>query len=120
MSERKSSAFGAKKSAVTPPAAPHPAEQPPEPALGEEVNPKAPREPKSAPRAEQAASEPLKDKKKKVSFYQLPADEKRARAAWMHTMGHTGHITITSFMETAIAEYTHRLEKEFNKSQPFD
>lgn len=59
-------------------------------------------------------------KKKKVSFYQLPAEEDRAKAAWMHTMGHTGHTTITSFFEAAVSEYTRKLEERYNDSKPFN
>jgi len=66
------------------------------------------------------ASEPSPTKKKKVSFYQLPAEEARARAAWMHTAGHTGHRTITSFMEAAVSAYTRELEKQYNDSTPFN
>lgn len=70
-----------------------------------------------APQAKEPAS--LESKKKKVGFYQLPAEEKRTRAAWMHTMGHTGHTTITSYLEAAVAAYTRKLEEEYNDSKPF-
>ena len=68
----------------------------------------------------QQATASTKPKKKKVSFYQLPVEEDRARAAWMHTMGHTGHTTITSFMEAAVSEYTRKLEEQYNDSTPFN
>lgn len=90
----------------------------------------------SAPEAEHSDSAPLgpvapdaaterpteasKAKKKKVSFYQLPEEEQRARAAWMHTMGHTGHTTITSFHEAAVSHYTRQLEAQYNDSKPFN
>lgn len=60
-----------------------------------------------------------KPKKKKVSFYQLPAEEARAKAAWAFTMGHTGHRTVTSFYEEAVSSYTRELEAKYNDSKPF-
>ncbi|MGP9587211.1 hypothetical protein ACT3TB_16300 [Micrococcaceae sp. AOP34-BR2-30] len=67
-----------------------------------------------------AASEAAgKGKKKKIGFYQTPEEAARTRAAWAHTMGHTGHTTITSYMEAAIASYTRQLEAEYNDSKPF-
>ena len=75
--------------------------------------------PAEAPKAAQGRTATPKSKKKKVSFYQHPEEEERARKAWMHTMGHTGHTTITSFMEAAVANYTRQLEAEHNDAKPF-
>lgn len=75
--------------------------------------------PTEASKASQGRTVAPKSKKKKVSFYQHPEEEERARKAWMHTMGHTGHTTITSFMEAAVANYTRQLEAEHNDAKPF-
>lgn len=61
-----------------------------------------------------------KPKKKKVSFYQFPTEEARAKAAWAFTMGHTGHRTVTSFYEEAVSRYTRELEARYNDSKPFE
>lgn len=58
-------------------------------------------------------------KKPKVSFYAQEEDEERARAAWLHTAGHTGHKTWTAFLEEAMNSYTRRLEGEYNNQKPF-
>lgn len=71
----------------------------------------------SSPSQERTAAP--KSKKKKVSFYQHPEEEARARAAWMHTMGQTGHTKLTQFMEAAVASYTRQLEAEYNEAKPF-
>lgn len=76
--------------------------------------------PEKAAKLGERGSTGAKAKKKKVSFYQLPEEEDRARAAWMHTMGQTGHTTITSFMEAAVATYTRQLEAQHNDSKPFN
>lgn len=91
------------------PEVPQEAEQPPATASA----------PAEAPKAAQGRTATPKSKKKKVSFYQHPEEEERARKAWMHTMGHTGHTTITSFMEAAVANYTRQLEAEHNDAKPF-
>lgn len=91
-----------------PEAAQEPA-QPPVPATTGEAVSQAPQERTAAP----------KSKKKKVSFYQHPEEEARARAAWMHTMGQTGHTKLTQFMEAAVASYTRQLEAEYNEAKPF-
>lgn len=113
MTERKKSTFGQMDSAVTAPL--------PQAAVEAEEAPRKAASASGAIAAPQEASEPAASKKKKkVSFYQLPAEEDRARAAWMHTMGHTGHRTITSFMEAAVSTYTRELEKQYNDSTPFN
>jgi hypothetical protein len=58
-------------------------------------------------------------KKPKVSFYAQVEDEERARAAWLHTAGHTGHKTWTAFLEEAMNSYTRYLEGEYNNQKPF-
>jgi len=78
----------------------------------------APPEPSEAPkRTTQAA--PKAPKKKKVSFYLEPAEEARAKAAWQFTMGHTEHLTWTSFFEESVRRYTRDLEAKYNDSKPF-
>lgn len=66
-----------------------------------------------------AESAPKKPKKKKQNFYQAPEDTERADAAWRHTMGHTGIRTWTGFVEEAVREFTHSLERKYNDSRPF-
>lgn len=70
---------------------------------------------------EQPASEaPKKQAKKgKVTFYLWPEDRDRAKAAYMHTMGHTNIPSWTQFLETAVREFTLKLEREHNDSRPF-
>lgn len=78
----------------------------------------------AAPAPEPPAPEPKAKsgrnlKKPKVSFYAKEEDEERARAAWLHTAGHTGHKTWTAFLEEAMNSYTRRLEGEYNNQKPF-
>lgn len=72
---------------------------------------------KTLKKTSQAA--PKAPKKKKVSFYLSPDEEARAEAARNFTMGHTGLKTVTSYYERAIAEFTRKLEAEYNDSKPF-
>ena len=73
--------------------------------------------PETPKRASQAA--PKAPKKKKVSFYLAPEEESRAKAAWQFTMGHTEHLTWTSFFEESVRRYTRELEAKYNDSKPF-
>lgn len=121
MAQRKSALAG--KSAVAAPAAPQEQKAPEEAQNALQEPPAAPapiESPAEAPKASQRPTELPKGKKKKVSFYQHREEEDRARAAWMHTMGHTGHTTITSFMEAAVANYTRQLEADYNDAKPFN
>lgn len=79
-----------------------------------EESPTAADAPKKAPQAA-----PKAPKKKKVSFYLSPEEEARAEAARIFTAGHTGLKTVTSYYEQAIAEFTRKLEAEYNDSKPF-
>lgn len=74
----------------------------------------SPGTPKKAPEAT-----PKSPKKKKVSFYLAPEEEARAKAAWQFTMGHTEHLTWTSFFEESVRRYTRELEAKYNDSIPF-
>lgn len=116
MAERKKSAFG--KSPSFAPVAPPAQEEAQEPA--EEVSStQQAQEATATPAKPSVASEGAAEKKVKVGFYMFPAEKARARAAWMNTIGHTGHTSITLFMEAAIAEYTRQLEREHNDAKPF-
>lgn len=57
--------------------------------------------------------------KKKVSFYQRKEEIPRTRAAWMHTMGHTGLTNYSHFVDAALEQFTRQLEAEYNDSKPF-
>lgn len=73
------------------------------------------------PEPQQSPSEPANKqaKKGKVTFYLWPEDRDRAKAAYMHTMGHTNIPSWTQFLETAVREFTHKLEEEHNDRRPF-
>lgn len=73
------------------------------------------------PTPKEASPQPRVEKKKrpKVSFYADEDEQARANAAWLHTAGHTGHKTLTSFLETAMIKYARELESEYNDSKPF-
>ncbi len=96
------------------------------PEVAEEAT--APQETAMAPAAPAASAAPREatkaapkaPKKKKVSFYLAPEEEARAEAARLFTMGHTGLTTVTSYYEQAIAEFTRKLEAEYNDSKPFE
>lgn len=120
MEKRRSALAG--KSAVAPasPSNQTPPEEAQNSAPEPEQNDSAPPAPAAYKSAAERPTEPSKAKKKKVSFYQLPEEEQRARAAWMHTMGHTGYTTITSFHEAAVSYFTRHLEAEYNDSKPFN
>lgn len=84
----------------------------------------APQNPITPPAASEASRKapqaaPKAPKKKKVSFYLSPEEEARAEAARIFTAGHTGLKTVTSYYEQAIAEFTRKLEAEYNDSKPF-
>lgn len=120
MAQARRSALAGRNAATSPvattPSAPQEATEAPESTAEPSAPPSAPADAANPPEQPSAAS---KGKRKKVSFYQHVDEEARARAAWMHTMGHTGHTTITSFMEAAVANYTRMLEAEYNDSKPF-
>lgn len=116
MAERRKSKFGQGSSIA--PVSPAPQEEPQGPAVAAASAIEAPDTAAPAEKAP-AASEGAAEKKVKVGFYMLPSEKNRARAAWMNTIGHTGHTSITLFYEAAIAEYTRQLEREHNDSRPF-
>lgn len=121
MAQRRSALAG--KSAVAAPTAPQEEKAPEEAQNASQeplTSPATTEDPTDASKGAQQPTEPPKGKKKKVSFYQHREEEDRARAAWMHTMGHTGHTTITSFMEAAVANYTRQLEADYNDAKPFN
>lgn len=116
MAERRKSKFGQGSSIA--PVSQAPQEEPQGPAVADSGAVEALESAAPSPKAA-AASGGAAEKKVKVGFYMLPAEKSRARAAWMNTIGHTGHTSITLFYEAAIAEYTRQLEQEHNDSRPF-
>lgn len=86
-----------------------------------EQKPESPAPADPEPAAKDASHQPRAQKKKrpKVSFYADEDEQARANAAWLHTAGHTGHKTLTSFLETAMIKYARELEREHNDSKPF-
>jgi len=105
---------------VAPTAAAQPTEEPVK-ASAEVAAPQNPTVPATASEAPKKAPQaaPKAPKKKKVSFYLSPEEEARAEAARIFTAGHTGLKTVTSYYEQAIAEFTRKLEAEYNDSKPF-
>lgn len=107
-------------SALASPAARKSAQEP----TGESKEGAMPKESGTPPTASEAPKQtpqaaPKAPKKKKVSFYLSPEEEARAEAARIFTAGHTGLKTVTSYYEQAIAEFTRKLEAEYNDSKPF-
>lgn len=122
MTVRKTSAFAAMESPIEPPAVKakeskgSTESQQASKVAAPSAQPDAPVQASKSDRGDQ----PAKEKKEKRNFYMLPSEEARSRAAWMHTMGHTQHLSVTSFYEAAIASYTRELEKLYNDSKPFN
>jgi len=106
------------------PLAPRATEQPAKDPVRASAEVEAPQQPAVSPAASDAPKKapqaaPKAPKKKKVSFYLSPEEEARAEAARIFTAGHTGLKTVTSYYEQAIAEFTRKLEAEYNDSKPF-
>ncbi|WP_139187258.1 ParB family protein [Pseudarthrobacter chlorophenolicus] len=57
---------------------------------------------------------------RKTSFYQQDVDADRMRAAHLNTQEHTGHATLSEFINAAVSEKTVRLERDFNDGEPWD
>lgn len=76
--------------------------------------PKAVQPPAAAPTT---AERPAKVAPKKTSFYQREDDADRMRAAYMNTQMHTGHRSLSEFINAAIDEKVSALEQTYNKGK---
>jgi len=54
---------------------------------------------------------------KKTSFYQQESDADRMRAAYMNTQMHTGHRSLSEFINAAIDEKVSALEQAYNQGK---
>nr|AXV46446.1 putative partitioning protein ParB [Arthrobacter sp.]AXV46482.1 putative partitioning protein ParB [Arthrobacter sp.] len=75
----------------------------------------APAPPKAVTPA--ATGRPTKVAPKKTSFYQREDDADRMRAAYMNTQMHTGHRSLSEFINAAIDEKVSALEQVYNKGE---
>lgn len=64
-----------------------------------------------------ATERPTKVAPKKTSFYQREDDADRMRAAYMNTQMHTGHRSLSEFINAAIDEKVSALEQTHNKGK---
>lgn len=60
---------------------------------------------------------PAKVAPKKTSFYQREDDADRMRAAYLNTQMHTGHRSLSEFINAAIDEKVSALEQAYNRGK---